>query len=183
MRRGSVGERVEGQGLTFFSFERSFYPAWEQTLMSRTHHWRCQLPLSNTSAHIFSLSLCLSVFCDGIARLQVRPWSPLRSSYLPLDVTGPKFNHRVLVRTRQWGTQWERRRVRCGGWMEGWRVTASLITGFFLSPPVRIGDKSQPHTNLMKRLGEGAGARAHRLKTVCEVWGGTGYAWHPRQSL
>lgn len=45
-----------------------------------------------------------------------------------------------------------------------------LLFAFFLWPPVSIGDKSQPHKNLMKRLGKGAGARTHRLK-ACVKFG------------
>lgn len=46
----------------------------------------------------------------------------------------------------------------------------SLLFGFPLWPPVSIGDKSHSHKNLMKRLGKGARARAHRLK-ACVKFG------------
>lgn len=135
-----------------------------------------QMPAASfkhSRARSFFLSPSLSVFLDGTARLQDGPWSLLWSSHLPQVVTGPKLNHRGLVRTRQWGTKKKKKK---GGYCteDGWRTAEwlppSSVVSLVLWPPVSSGDKSHSHKNLMKRLGKGARARTHRLK-ACVKFG------------
>ncbi len=147
--------------------------------MSRAHHCRCQLPLSNTAALTISFSLS---HCQSFLTAQHA------SGFGPDHYYGPPICHRVswgpnsttgpLSGPDDEGREAKKIKIKedAALRMDGGLCSDCLphhwflLFAFFLWPPVSISDKSQPHKNLMKHIGKGVGARTHRLK-ACVKFG------------